>query len=397
MKKLKTITLLLFATLPSGAQASEWDITGFLGVDGRAFWEDAKFEDQNTDLNLSIAFQPEAYWQSDNNKHRIGLVAFARADSNDSERTHADIREAHWSFESSDWDLNVGIDKVFWGVAESRHLVDVVNQTDWIEDIDQEDKLGQPMLNVNLQRAFGRVEFYVLPWFRERTFAGPNGRLRPPLPIDTDNSIFESGDKKRHVDGVVRYSHYFGDVDVGLYLFDGTSREPRFVISPDGESLLPYYEQMTQAGIDLQYTRNAWLWKLEAIARNTTTDKFQAMVGGFEYSFYGVRDSSADLGILLEYSYDGRSAEAPPVIFDNDIFAGVRFAVNDAQDTSVLAGVALDLDSGETFFNVEAERRFGDSLSVELRVRAFANSSPGDAGYSFENDDYMQLRLSWYY
>ena len=398
MNKLRTITLLLLTTLAnSAAQADEWDITGFFGVDGRAFWQDAKFDDQNDDLNLSIVFQPEVYWQSEDRKQHVSLVGFARADSHDSQRTHADIREAHWSFEARDWDLNLGINKVFWGVTESRHLVDVINQTDLIEDIDQEDKLGQPMVNLNLQRDFGRFEFYVLPWFRERTFAGPDGRLRPSLPVDTDNPIYESTDEQSHLDFAVRYSHYFGDVDVGVYLFDGTSREPRFLISPVGNSLLPYYEQMTQAGVELQYTHDAWLWKLEAITRNTTDDDFQAVVAGFEYSFYGIRDSSADLGILLEYMYDGRSADAPPVSSDNDLFAGARFALNDAQDTSVLAGFAADLDTNEFFFNVEAERRFGDSLLAELRIRAFGNAKVGDASYSVENDDYIQLRLSWYY
>jgi hypothetical protein len=414
MNKFKTTALLLLVALTNSvAQAGEWDITGFVGIESRVFWQDARFEDQSDDLNVSAAFQPEAYWESEDSKKRFSFVGFARADSHDSQRTHVDIREANWSFEARDWDFNLGISKVFWGVTESRHLVDVINQTDLIEDIDQEDKLGQPMVNFNLQRQedklgqpmvnfnlqrdFGRFEFYVLPWFRERTFAGSDGRLRPPLPIDTDNPIYESDDEQSHVDFAVRYSHYFGDVDIGIYLFDGTSREPRFLIAPEGDRLLPYYEQMTQAGVELQYTHDAWLWKLEAITRNTTDDDFQAVVAGFEYSFYGIRDSSADLGILLEYMYDGRSTDAPPVSSDNDLFAGARFALNDAQDTSVLAGLAVDLDTNEFFFNVEAERRFGDSLLAELRIRAFGNAKVGDASYSVENDDYIQLRLSWYY
>ena len=44
--------------------------------------------------------------------------------------------------------LLVGAAKVFWGTAESRHLVDIINQTDAVEDIDEEDKLGQPMVKV---------------------------------------------------------------------------------------------------------------------------------------------------------------------------------------------------------------------------------------------------------
>ena len=65
------------------------------------------------------------------------------------------------------------------------------------------------------------------------------------------------------------------------------------------------YDQMTQVGVDVQYTRDAWLWKLEAIGRDTRIDNFTALVGGFEYTFYGVRDSAADVGVLLELLYEG--------------------------------------------------------------------------------------------
>jgi hypothetical protein len=286
---------------------------------------------------------------------------------------------------------------VFWGVTESRHLVDVINQTDLVEDIDQEAKLGQPMFNLNLQREFGRFELYVLPWFRERTFPGPSGRFRPLLPVDHDNPIYASSAEENHVDFSFRYSHYIGNVDIGAYVFEGTSREPRFLVAPEGDRLLPVYDQMTQLGMDLQYTRDAWLWKLEAIGRNTQGDSFLAAVGGFEYTFYGVRDSAADIGILLELLYDGRSEDAPPTAFDNDAFIGTRLALNDANDTSVLAGVAIDTDTQEIFLNVEAERRFGDNLSVELQLRAFASSEPAEALNAFDRDDYLQLRLSWYF
>ena len=58
------------------------------------------------------------------------------------------------------------------GVTESRHLVDVLNQVDGVEDIDEEDRLGQPMINISTQRDWGSVDLFVLPGFRERTFAG---------------------------------------------------------------------------------------------------------------------------------------------------------------------------------------------------------------------------------
>ena len=398
MKLTKQYALVVIAALMAGpSNADEWDLTGFVGVDSQAFWLDGRYPNQEDGLNLSLLLQPEFYWRSDDDRKRISIVGFGRIDSQDDERSHADLREAYWGVEGNGWDLTAGISKVFWGVTESRHLVDVINQTDLVEDIDQEDKLGQPLVNFNLQRDYGRFELFVLPQFRERTFPGPNGRFRSPLPVDTDNAIYESSADENHVDFALRYSHFFGDVDIGASLFEGTSREPRFLLAPDGEHLLPVYDQMTQFGVDLQYTHDAWLWKLETIYRDSRSDSFAAAVGGFEYTFYGVKDSSADVGILLEYLHDGRNPNAPPTAFDNDLFIGSRLALNDASDTSVLAGIAADLNTHELFFNVEAERRIGNNLSIELRLRAFMNADPDELLYAFENDDYLQLRLSWYY
>jgi hypothetical protein len=388
---------LLAAMIASPATAGEWEFTGYLGVDSRAFWQDASFEGQDDGVNLSVIAQPEFYWRSDSGSKRVSIIGFARADSQDAERSHLDLREAYWGIDGQGWDMTVGINKVFWGVTESRHLVDVINQTDLVEDIDQEAKLGQPMINFNVDRDFGRFGFFVLPYFRERTFPGADGRMRSPIPVDTGDATYESPAEESHVDFALRYSHYFGDVDVGAYLFEGTSREPWLDVAPSGDRLIPVYEQMTQLGLDLQYTRNAWLWKLETIYRDANSDSFVAAVGGFEYTLYGVSDSAADFGFLVEYLYDDRNEHAPPTAFDNDVFVGGRFALNDASDTSVLAGVAVDPDTGELFVNVEAERRIGDSLGVELRLRAFANAEANDSLYSIESDDYLQLRLNWYY
>jgi len=390
--------LLLVATFAtSSSNAEDWDITGFAGIDTQAFWLDGQYDGQENGLNPSLLLQPEFYWRSDDGDQRISIVGFARWDSVDDERSHVDLREAYWGIDGNRWDLTAGVSKIFWGVTESRHLVDVINQSDLVESIDEESKLGQPLINLNLQRDFGRFGVYVMPYFRERTFPGVDGRFRAPLVVDTDRPIYESSDEENHIDLALRYSHYFGDVDIGAHIFEGTSREARFVLAPEGDRLLPVYDQMTQFGVDVQYTNEAWLWKLETIARDTRVDSFVAAVGGVEYTFYGIKDSAADIGVLVEYLYDGRNDISPPTASNNDLFVGTRLALNDSDDTSVLAGVAIDLDTQELFLNVEAERRIGDNLSVELQLRSFMNAEPNGSLFAVKQDDYLQLRLNWYY
>ena len=117
----------------------------------------------------------------------------------------------------------------------------------------------------------------------------------------------------------------------------------------------------------------------------------------YEYTFYQVADSAADVGALLELQYDGRDEDEPLTLTDNDLFAGIRLALNDTQDTTMLTGMGYDLETSETYLNIEAERRLGEDTVLELRARFFTNADQGDTGYAIENDDYLQLQLSRYF
>ena len=291
----------------------------------------------------------------------------------------------------------VGSNTVFWGVTESVHLVDIINQTDFAGDIDGEDKLGQPMISLALQRDWGEISAFVMPYFRERTFAGVDGRFRPPLPVDTDNPLYESSSEENHVDLALRYSHYIGDVDIGLHAFSGTSREPRFVPAADGQSLLPVYDQIDQVGLDLQYTKDAWLWKLEAIARDGLSHSFAAAVGGFEYTLYQVSETSADVGLLLEYQYDGRNEFEPVSIADNDVFVG--------RDSRLMTFRTPPCWPAFPTTSIQARpsstsRRNGVSAMTGLPNCAYGLSQvqeQGDTTYWLRADDYVQLNIARYF
>ena len=389
----------LLAALPLLAQAYEVRMSGFVGAELRAFVNDAQFDDQFDGLQPSLIVQPEWNMLHDNGKDQFALIPFARLDSRDKRRTHFDIREAWWLRVSADWELLAGINRVFWGVTESHHLVDIINQTDLVEDIDSEDKLGQPMINLSSLQDWGTVSLFVMPYFRERTFPGKDGRLRLPLVTDGDHE-YDASNEQHHIDVALRYSHYAGDWDFGLYYFNGSGREPRFLLNDSGTRLVPFYDLIEQVGTDIQLTREGWLWKFEGLWRSQNGDHFWATVGGFEYTLYQIVESDADLGLLLEYSWDGRSSdptEAPPVVFDDDIFAGTRLTLNDVQDSELLLGLVVDRDTGATQLSLEAERRLTNHWNLELESRWFTNA--GDSGLisTFKDDSYISLRLSRYF
>lgn len=387
----------LITVLPAQAE-TYYEMSGKISADLRYFTQDAQFPGQDYDTNLSFAAEPELYWEWNDGLDSITFTPFLRLDENDSERTHMDIRELSWVRVGDDWELRTGLRKVFWGVTEFQHLVDVINQTDSVEDFDGEDKLGQPMINLSLVKDWGIVDLYLLPGFRERTFTGEEGRLRAGLVVDTDRAEYESGAKENHIDTAIRWSHTIGDFDLGAYWFHGTNRDPKLQVQNDNGNLVlvPYYEQMDQIGFDLQATIDSWLWKFETIHRDTSSENYWAAQAGFEYTFYGINESAADIGVLLEYGWDERGKDADAAI-QNDLFMGARMTLNDAESTEMLAGISYDLDYDSQSLIVEASRRYGDNWKVSIDGRFFSADDQANLSYNIKQDDHLQLTVERYF
>lgn len=387
--------LLAGIALLMSSATSAVELTGYSAVEIRYFQHDLA----NNELNqhaLSAVLAPEFYWQWGDGDQSIIIAPFLRIDSEDAERSHADLREARWLIAKDDWELQIGVAKVFWGVTESQHLVDVINQTDLVENTDMEEKLGQPMMNLSLFNEWGTIDLFVLPYFRERTFAGNKGRLRSQLVVDTDHARYESGAKRYHLDVAARWSHSIGDWDMGLSHFYGTNREPLLAPNQQFNALIPFYEIMHQTGLELQKTTESWLWKLEVIRRETSFETFTALTGGFEYTFYGLFETDIDVGLIAEYLWDDRNDElASP--FEDDLMIGTRVAWNDEQSTELLIGVIQDMNSSDAVWNLEASRRIGHRWKLSLEGRLFNVDTVTNSMYQIRDDDYIQLELSRYF
>jgi len=373
------------------SQASDsFDFRGQLGVEYRQFLTSGS--DAQDSSQASVYVLPEWNWYFDDAD--IVFVPFYRYDSMDEERSHGDIRELYYFTSRGDYNLTVGVSKVFWGVTESAHLVDVINQTDSIESVDGEDKLGQPMLHFTAVKDWGVTEFFILPYFRERTFSGQDGRLRTRTPIQADLAQYESSCAEKHVDYAFRYSKTIGDWDLGVSYLDGTDREPSLFVQ--GGELIPYYSQMQHVGVDVQGIIGDWLWKLESVYKNSYQE-YVSSVGGFEYTHVGLFGTVWDLGLLAEYLYDSRG-ESSFAVGQNDMFAGFRFALNDEASSEVLFGMAQDLDnSSSRYFKLEASARLTQSMSLRIDAWGANSDSSADPLYSLRSDDFVQVSLDCYF
>jgi len=286
-------------------------------------------------------------------------------------------------------------------VTESQHLVDVVNQIDYVEDFRGNEKMGQPMASVSWITDVGTFSGFVMVGFRERTFPGQNGRFRSTLPVDTSQTSYEDSAKQWRPDAALRWSHSIDVLDLGVSYFNGTSREPQLTPGTNAVGapvLLPRYALMNHFGLDTQATIESMMLKFEGVVRSDGNfgNSYGALTTGFEYTFFDVFGSGADIGVLSEYSHDTRGALATGL--HKDVFSGLRLGVNDLSNSSVLLGVLTDLDSTNNAFILEGSRLITDNWKFSLKGGVFSNATQATHPLSsFRQDDYLSIELVRYF
>ncbi len=398
IKKILTISLLTLglANLLTG-QPMAAEITSKLGIEARLFPKSPAYEGQEHHDGSAMA-EVEMYHGFDSGSS-ITITPFARVDYADSERTHFDLREFNYLHVADSFEITAGISKVFWGSTEI-HLVDIINQTDMVESLKGEDKLGQPMVRTSWSRDWGTVDTFILPYFRERTGPGTDGRLRLPLPVDYGEAEYESSAEQYHIDLALRYAHTLGDVDFGIYHFAGTSREPIYRLNlsnPNAPEFTPYYELIQQTGVDFSYVAGRWLWKGEALYRiDSLYGDFAAAVAGFEYTLVGILESDVDLGLIAEFSRDGRDKRLVP-LYQKDIMTGLRFAFNNAASTDLLCGLAYDIDHYSQIYSLEFNHRLGEDWKITITSWLFSHIGDADPAQTLSEDDMIRIELFYYF
>jgi hypothetical protein len=422
--KRRLLSALLSAFLAGSSSIASADWRGNVSYEFSYFPESAQAP-ADWQTSSSVAADVEFYHDL-SDEVSFTVRPYVRVDQRDDERSHADIRELVLTTVGDTWEFNGGIDTVFWGVTESRHLVDVINQTDNVDGVDGEDKLGQVMLNLKLFRDSGAYEFYLLPHFRERTFAGAEGRPFAGAVVDTDAVQYQSSDRSDHIDAAVRWSRSFDYWDLGLHYFHGTARDPLLIPQPRGETiaLIPRYVLTDQVGLDAQGLFGDWILKAEVVHRSgREIEDHLELVSGFEYTFVGllgglqendiistdkclaedagflrrlICNDRMDLGVVVEVLWDERGDEARHP-FQRDLLTGFRFAMNDERSTDALLGIIQDLDGGATTLSLEASTRLYESFRLGVETRIFANTDDDAALSAFRDESFIRVDLSYFF
>ncbi len=332
-----------------------------------------------------------SYLQNGDAKFTISTIG--RFDQSDDQLRYLDFQKFKYEYYFDDVTLKVGNEIVFWGVNETFNIVDIINQSNLAENISGTKKLGQPMASISYIRDYGTFDIYLMPYFRERPFSGKEGRPRLLFEVDKNSITYESSAKKRKIDFALRYSTVIDDLDIGLSHFYGNNRTP--VLSPNPLTLKfdSHYPVLSQTGIDIQATKGPWLYKLETVSAKEGSERHLGAAGGIEYTYYGIRNTQSDLGVIVEYAFDDRNDNP----FNNEGIIGLRWSMNDVKSSSLLAGYLFDMRGNSNRFQTEFEQRITDDLKLFLDLSLNGSIVETDFLHQFKEDSQITIKIAKYF
>ena len=287
-------------------------------------------------------------------------------------------------------DVYIGNRQLFWGVTESKNVVDFVNQKDAAAGRSSENKLGAPSVSLEFYLSDAEFQYVYMPVFRERTFN--DEFAHPGLGLSLNDADFSDEKGFYGGDHAFRYSNSLGDLDFGINGFYGTAREP--IILVDGNnSATPYYPEYRAVGVDLQYTGDNTLYKAEvAIGEQDATDT-TAYVVGIENTLYSVGNSNWDLGIIVETQYDDR----PQAISPRFDVGGLRLMANNANDTNAILLYYQDEARKQKSYVLQFSHRLRNGFTLEVEYTEFYSSDAALPFHNLMDDTSLQIGVGVYF
>jgi hypothetical protein len=375
-----------------GLALAPWPATAQWTLHTRAegsLFADPSNTSQLPDPELGFVLHARGGLEWDSGRQWLDLEPFLRLDLVTGERTRFDLRQASWSIARGDWELTAGLGEVFWGVVESRRVVDFVNQWYSVGSLAGYEKLGQPLVRAALATELGTFEVILTPLFRERPFDGAAGGLWSPLNVEDRRSRDRTRYSSLRPDFAVHWTHYLGDVDLGLAHFSGTDRDPGFELAPQPAGspvLVPIYTRTNRTSLDLQWTSVGWLGKLELATGMAMHGRYGAGAGGLERAFTDY------LSAFFEYAYDSRGAQAT-TSYEHDIYAGSRLML---QEGSVEAGLFVDTSSGNLILKAGLRQRLSARLTLDVEARGFMGDAEREPPFAARQGSFLALTLTAY-
>ena len=405
---------------------AEFGVSGNIGLDSQAYLtiDDAKHKQNFTayqELELKythddLTLYSKLYAQEDS-------YDLSSDDAKHNDRTFVRIDELYFKYDFADDMLSGGKSIKYWGALEVRNIVDGFNPRDFRTDMFNPQKYG--VYNLSYSHYTDSGELSLIVKFNEEDqpmAAYPYAYYFFPSFVTYDSQLKENPSAYE----ISYYLSYSGSTDTEYaldyaFIYEKGFDSQRYFATDTPTHLIPSHPNFAKPTTFVQYayevnkfmTYNtlvvgATLIKLEALYTKVDDNKYigdYSHIGlGVEHTLENFMGSEAGLGLIAEYyrydTYeDGKYTDLE--LFEtmqNDLFLGMRYTFNNANDTSIIGGVIADLEYKEQSYYINFDTRAYDSFKVGLDYYYINPSKDETTAYALlGKHQRIGLNIAWYF
>jgi hypothetical protein len=375
--------------------------SGELALEPRAFLSD----DNPATKDYGIAFYGRLELRHRHGPFEEKVHVFGRQDALDRGRSIVAVQEALLQLRAGPLRVRVGCDVLNWTATEAFHPADVINARNLDSDMANFEKIGEPLLSIQLTPFEGAsLTVIAMPAYMKTLFPPASSRLNftPGLNLQGERALVDRKGKFTEDDfgpqGAVVLQQTLGSADVSLHLLEHMDKlQPWLGVDTMRAVVLPVFETVRQVGGTYQQVIGSLIIKLEAAYRWFLAPKTQqryvalrdpsdpSLRGDFPKQDHGIvalgleyglsHGSSGDSTLLVEAQAVLRDDElmrralSP---FQRDVLVGYRFSWNDTDSREAYFGGVFDLEhAGEALIDLSYRQRIGETWSARIAARFF--------------------------
>lgn len=397
---------------------AEFEVSGYLGLNSQAY---LTLPDDKHSSNFTAQQELELKYT----KEDLSVYAkiYAQEDSYDlssddakhNDRTFARIDELYLKYDFENDMLSAGKSIKMWGALEVRNIVDGFNPQDFRTDLFDSQKLGVYNLTYSHYTDSGEVSAIIKFDEPDQSMAAyPYVYYFFPSFVSYDGKVHKSEDDNR----ASVYLKYSGSTDTEYaldfaFIYENGYDSQRYFL-PDGPlngTPVNFNQYAYIANKFMTYNTlvvGTTLIKLEALY--AVVDDY-AYVGdyshlalGFEHTIENFLESDAALGLISEYyRYDTHDNDkfGDLELFEsmqNDLFVGLRYSFNNANDSTIIGGVIADMEYDEQTYYMKMATRAFNSFKVEANYYYIEPSTIAlTANALLGRHQRVGLDIAWYF
>jgi len=381
---ISTTMFLVVLHVTTGVVAAE--SKGELVLQTRAFTPDN--EDVTKDEGVVLASRLE--YSNKGKRVQTQLRVATRIDALDKSRDVLLLEEGFLAAKFGPLRLRVGAQLTNWTTTEAFHPADVLNSRNFDSDVENLEKLGEPMVEARVKVLNGYLSAYYMPLRIAPIIPNVTSRLRPvskgveltkPFWIDRDGKV---SDRMFGNQFAVHLSQTLGHADTALHFIQHNDRiEPTVGVDRSNGELHPVYHQLTQVGGTYAQAISSVVLKFEGAYRRFREPVMNPfgigkqkdhmfVASGVEYAWTTRKDHLvtviAEAQALLLANESQRAALN---VFQRDGLVGLRYAFNDVVDRQFLVLLIVDLERPQEYvFSARYKQRLSDEWTAEVAARS---------------------------